>query len=65
MLISDFIFLIFWGKKGGFSKLFCSGRIGFWYQIIEDLVLDSLRKMAKKYLDENNLESILKNSDKL
>ena len=35
------------------------------YQIIEDLVLDSLRKMAKKYLDENNLESILKNSDKL
>lgn len=35
------------------------------YQIIEDLVLDSLRKMAKKYLDENNLENILKNSDKL
>ena len=35
------------------------------YQIIEDIVLDSLREMAKKYLDENNLESILKNSDKL
>ena len=35
------------------------------YQIIEDLVLDSLRKMAKKYLNEKTLESILKNSDKL
>lgn len=35
------------------------------YQIIEDVVLDSLRKISKKYLDENNLESIIKNSDKL
>lgn len=35
------------------------------YQIIEDLVLDNLRDMAKKYLDENNLENILKNSNKL
>ncbi len=35
------------------------------YQILEDLVLDNLREMAVKYLDENNLENILKNSDKL
>lgn len=35
------------------------------YQIIEDLVLNNLRDMANKYLDENNLENILKNSDKL
>ena len=35
------------------------------YQIIEDIVLDSLRKMAKKYLSENNIQSMLKNSDKL
>ena len=35
------------------------------YQVLEDLVLDNLREMAVKYLDENNLESILKNSDKL
>ena len=35
------------------------------YQDIEDLVLSNLREMSVKYLDENNLESILKNSDKL
>ena len=35
------------------------------YDTVEILVLDSLRDMAKKYLDENDLESILKNSDKL
>lgn len=35
------------------------------YQIIEDLVLDSLRKMAKKYLNENNLENLIKSSDRL
>lgn len=35
------------------------------YQIIEDIVLNNLRKMANIYLDENNLENILKNSDKL
>ena len=35
------------------------------YQIIEDLVLNSLRNMAEKYLDRNNLENILKNSDKM
>ena len=35
------------------------------YQIIEDTVLESLREMAKKYLDENDLESILKKSQKL
>ena len=35
------------------------------YQIIEDLVLDSLRKIASIYLDENNLENILKRTLKL
>lgn len=35
------------------------------YQVLEDLVLDNLREMLVKYLDEKTLESILKNSDKL
>ena len=35
------------------------------YQIIEDIVLNSLRQMCKKYLDENNLETIFKSSDRL
>ena len=35
------------------------------YQEIEDLVLSNLREMSVKYLNENNLESILKYSDKL
>ena len=35
------------------------------YQVIEDLVLDNLRRMAREYLDENSLENILRDSDKL
>lgn len=35
------------------------------YQIIEDIVLENLREISKQYLNENNLEDILKNSDKL
>lgn len=35
------------------------------YQVIEDLVLENLRELAIKYLDENDLESIIKNSNKL
>ncbi len=35
------------------------------YQVIEDIVLKNLREMAMKYLDKNNLENIIKNSDKL
>ena len=35
------------------------------YQIIEDLVLENLRDMVKKYLDKNKLENILKNSNQL
>ncbi len=35
------------------------------YQIIEDLILDALRNTTKKYLDKNNLELILKNSNQL
>lgn len=33
------------------------------YQIIENIVLDSLRKMTNIYLDEKTLESILKTND--
>lgn len=35
------------------------------YDIIENLVLENLREMCSKYLDENNLENILKNSNKI
>ena len=35
------------------------------YQTIEDIVIDNLRKMAKKYLDEKTFANILKKSDKL
>ena len=35
------------------------------YQIVEDLVLSELRKMAKKYLDEQSLENLLKNSNNI
>ena len=35
------------------------------YQVIEDIVLEELRKMVNEFLDENNLENMLKNSDKL
>ena len=35
------------------------------YDAIEAIVLDNLRGMCKKYLNENNLENILKNTGKL
>ncbi len=35
------------------------------YQVIEDIVLDNLREIVKKNLDEKTLESVLKNSNKL
>lgn len=35
------------------------------YQVIEDIVLENLRKIAKKYLDEKTIEGIIKNSEKL
>ena len=35
------------------------------YQIIENIVLDNLRKMANIYLDEKTLESILKTNDRI
>jgi len=35
------------------------------YNIIENLVLENLREMCHKYLDKNNLENILKKSNKI
>lgn len=35
------------------------------YTDIERIVLDNLREMCNKYLDENNLENLVKNSNKL
>lgn len=35
------------------------------YQIIEDIILDNLRKITNKYLDKNNISNLVKNSNKL
>lgn len=50
----------YWAKRKG--QHVCTPH-SIKYSDVEDIVLDNLRKMCKEYLNQNNLENILKNSD--